>query len=246
MERQREINGPSDIPDTGDSNVRASWPTPTRPLPSFLAGDRRRVVAITSRFLFPTEEAFWNQVERIAYAGVDAFILREKDLSQENYQSYAKRFIGLCELGGTTPVIHSHLRVALEMRQRCIQMPLPLLEKAVDNHAFKLKADVMPYVGTSVHSREDAERTKDLPVSWLIASNIFPTDCKKGLPGRGLKFIWEMKEVRPDLPLIALGGIDEYNAGLALDAGADGVALMSGFMRSDNPERLVQTLRTLM
>ncbi|MDO4850330.1 MAG: thiamine phosphate synthase [Actinomycetota bacterium] len=208
--------------------------------PSFLAGDRPNVVAITSRFLLPDEDAFFHQVERIAASGVDAFILREKDLSHEEYLSLARRFCGICASAGCPAIMHSDIEAARKLGIMRVQLPLPLL---VDIHTSDKSLLEGLQVGTSVHSHEDALLTRELPVSWLIASNIFPTDCKKGLPGRGFGFLEDMRTTRPDIPLIGLGGIDEENAADVLAHGADGVALMSGFMRCDDPDTLVRQLR---
>ena len=208
--------------------------------PSFLAGDRPNVVAITSRFLLPDEDAFFHQVARIAVSGVDAFILREKDLAHGEYLALAKRFCEICDSAGCTAIIHSDLVAARELGIMRVQLPLPLL---VELHTSDKSLLDGLLIGTSVHSHEDALLTRELPVSWIIASNIFPTDCKKGLPGRGFGFLEDMRNTRPDIPLIGLGGIDEDNAADVLAHGADGVALMSGFMRCDDPDMLVRRLR---
>jgi thiamine monophosphate synthase len=285
------------------------------------------VVALTSRRLFSEADAFWAQCEAIAASGVDAFILREKDLNHTAYLAFAERFIDLCRVGGTTPILHGDLAAARSLSCNAIQIPLPRLlallmedqqpldysrDDPIRGHVdaettvahtprgtlhstttgaltrspeMPIAADVPTesmeivnaqdtsllnaastdsdarsrddtivslasydanlddmVVGTSVHSRDDAELSKRFPLSYLIASNIFVTDCKKGLPGRGIAFLEEMKSLRPDIPLIALGGIDEQNASMVLEHGADGVALMSGFMRSSDPASLVDHL----
>lgn len=244
---------------------------PTRPLPSFLAGGRRLLVAITSRFLFSDEESFWQQVRATASADIDAFILREKDLSPEEYERAARRFVKVCDECGTTPMIHSRPEVALRLGKPFVQMPLPLLKELSRDDDVRqgspcshrngaspaetvLRSESLSdekkrrtlLFGTSVHSAQDARDTRELPVSWVIASNVFPTDCKKGLPGRGLDFIASMKAIRPDLPVIGLGGIGLDNTASVVQSGADGVALMSGFMLSDDPASLANALRRAM
>lgn len=234
--------------------------------PSFPAADRPLVLAISSRFLFPDVDKFWTQVKRIASSDIDAFILREKDLVHDDYLSFAKRFIWICKDNDILPILHSDLKAASELGCNTIQMPLPLLlqiedrdlpdgkdqgeanaqaeDKALMPSSYRPKHPDLT-IGTSVHSKEDALTTKRLPVSWLIASNIFPTDCKRGLPGRGLGFLHDMREIRPDIPIIALGGIDENNAESVVENGADGIAMMSGFMQADDPVRLVEKLKSL-
>lgn len=59
---------------------------------------------------------------------------------------------------------------------------------------------------------------------------IFDTDCKKGLPGRGLQFLEEVcGAVHP--PVYAIGGITPENLLQALSAGAAEGCMMSLAMR---------------
>ena len=48
-----------------------------------------KVAAITNHELAPTN--YWDQLEQIAASDVDVIVLREKNLSEEEYTNYAKR-----------------------------------------------------------------------------------------------------------------------------------------------------------
>ena len=64
----------------------------------------------------------------------------------------------------------------------------------------------------------------------LFAGNIFETDCKKGLPGRGLSFLQEVcKQV--SIPVYGIGGITPDRMEQLLLAGASGGCMMSGFLK---------------
>ena len=53
---------------------------------------------------------------------------------------------------------------------------------------------------------------------------------EKGLPGRGLDFLGEVCRA-VDIPVYAIGGMNEKNAELAVNAGAEGICIMSSAMR---------------
>lgn len=82
----------------------------------------------------------------------------------------------------------------------------------------------------SVHSVEQAVRAQQLGADFLIAGHIFPTDCKPGLPPRGLEFLGQVCRA-VTIPVYAIGGITPENAPLAVKAGAAGVCIMSGAMK---------------
>lgn len=85
-------------------------------------------------------------------------------------------------------------------------------------------------LGTSIHSVEDAKEAGRLGADYVFAGNIFETDCKKGLPGRGLEFLENVcKEV--DIPVYAIGGITAEKMPQILGTGAAGGCMMSGFMQ---------------
>ena len=115
-------------------------------------------------------------------------------------------------------------------------MPLPLLE---ENPQIKQKAQLL---GVSVHSKEQAEKALALGADYLTAGHIFATDCKKGVPPRGLSFLKEICDLSP-VPVYAIGGITGENASLAAEKGAKGVCVMSGLMECENPYEYVKNFK---
>lgn len=84
-------------------------------------------------------------------------------------------------------------------------------------------------VGTSVHSLKQANLAMHLQADYMTAGHIFETDCKKGLPGRGLSFLSKVV-CKSEVPVYGIGGISADNAGQIMETGAAGVCIMSGFM----------------
>ena len=81
-----------------------------------------------------------------------------------------------------------------------------------------------------VHSLAEAREAEALGADYLFAGNIFETDCKKGLPGRGLSFLQEVcKQV--SIPVYGIGGITPDRMEQLLLAGASGGCMMSGFLK---------------
>ena len=61
-------------------------------------------------------------------------------------------------------------------------------------------------LGISIHSVEEAKEAEQLGASYLTAGHIYATDCKRGLPPRGLGFLKEVcREV--SIPVYGIGGI---------------------------------------
>ena len=86
-------------------------------------------------------------------------------------------------------------------------------------------------IGTSVHSVEDALEAQKLGATYITAGHIYATDCKKGLPPRGLDFLRDVCRA-VDIPVYAIGGIkiDQAQFTDILNCGAAGGCIMSGMM----------------
>ena len=75
------------------------------------------------------------------------------------------------------------------------------------------------------------EEAEQLGASYLTAGHIYATDCKRGLPPRGLGFLKEVcREV--SIPVYGIGGIkfDEEQWNDMKKCGAVGGCVMSGMM----------------
>lgn len=177
-----------------------------------------KLIAISNRAL--CRDDFVERIRKISALGIPV-ILREKDLSEKEYYQL------LCRVNVSKIAAHTYDSAARQFGCSRIHMPLPALER-VDVSDFES-------VGASVHSVEQAMRAVQLGASYLTAGHIFATDCKKGLPPRGVDLIREIK-ASVDVPVYAIGGITPQNVGEVISAGADGVCVMSGFMTCDNIE----------
>ena len=90
---------------------------------------------------------------------------------------------------------------------------------------------------STVHNEDDIKLLASLGISNLecvLISPIFPTPCKTGHPGIGVKNGQELlKQIQihyPQVQGIALGGIHEHNYQTCLQHSFAGVAIMSDFM----------------
>ena len=96
-------------------------------------------------------------------------------------------------------------------------------------------------LGASCHSPADAWEAQRLGYTYITAGHVFATDCKKGLPPRGLDFLREVCR-SVDIPVYAIGGIRPENMAAVRAAGAAGGCVMSGLMTCPDPRALLAAL----
>ncbi len=189
-----------------------------------------RMIAVSNRHYFDgepdPEAAFLNGIRHILLKAPRALILREKDLSPEAYALLAQKVLSLST--GIPIILHSFPQVAQQLGVKRIHLPLPLLQQMADTSDPLLS--FFSLIGTSVHSVSDAEAAVSCGAAYCLAGNIFETQCKIGLPGRGLEFLREVSG-RVRIPVYGIGGVNEENLPQLLNAGAAGGCMMSGFCR---------------
>ena len=88
----------------------------------------------------------------------------------------------------------------------------------------------------------DAAEAERLGCRYITLGHIFETDCKPGVPPRGLGLLREVCG-STQLPVLAIGGINVSNVGTVRAAGASGVCIMSGLMRCENVGEYLAALR---
>lgn len=186
--------------------------------------DNFKLVCVTARKLCGDD--FIKRLENIS-KNCDLIILREKDLTEEEYFSLAEKFLNVCSNGMATLVLHCFWKKALELHHDKIHLSLKdFRENPIVREKFSL-------VGVSVHSLEEAKEAEALGADYVTAGHIFETDCKKGLKGRGLEFLRQVSQ-GVSIPVYAIGGISTENMEQVREAGANGVCIMSGFMKADD------------
>lgn len=181
-------------------------------------------ICVTNRTL--CRDDFLTRIDHIAKKGVaDAILLREKDLTEREYLELAEKVLSICKSHNRRCILHTYYKAAKELGCKEIYLPLPLLQKMREEGAKQW----FTTVGTSVHSLKQANLAMHLQADYMTAGHIFETDCKKGLPGRGLSFLSKVV-CKSEVPVYGIGGISADNAGQIMETGAAGVCIMSGFM----------------
>lgn len=181
------------------------------------------IIAVTSRHL--CSRPFLEQIRRVCSYHPKAVLLREKDLSEQEYTILAVTVMEICKTYQVPCILHTYFSAAKTLHCPAIHLPLPLLRLYHD----QLKE--FDFIGSSVHSLEEAKEAQSLGVSYLTAGHIYETNCKKGVPARGLSFLRSICS-NVSVPVYGIGGIklDKNQLDEVIKQGAAGGCIMSGMM----------------
>jgi thiamine-phosphate pyrophosphorylase len=176
---------------------------------------------VTDRLVAGGEDALVRAVEAAVDGGVNAVQLREKDLAPSELLPLARRVRHVTE-GRALFVVNGPLSVALDVGADGIHAP-----------EFTV-APPPPWIytwGRSVHSPEGARRAISEAAHYTIAGPVFQTPSHPRATPAGLGLIRDVSSLSR-MPVIAIGGINRNNLRDVIQAGADGVAVVSAVLSS--------------
>lgn len=190
------------------------------------------IICVTQRRLC---RDFIYQLELIARAHPRQIILREKDMMPGDYEALLLQCRKICDRHEVPLFAHTFIDAARRSRVKKIHLPLPQLK------ALGHRPDGFEIVGTSIHAPEEALMAEALGADYVTAGHIFATDCKRGLPGRGLDFLRDVCG-STSLPVYAIGGITPQNMPEIMATGAVGGCMMSSLMTAEDPAEFLAEL----
>lgn len=189
------------------------------------------ILCITSRTL--CREDFLTRLDRIAAARPAGIILREKDLPEGEYRALAARALTVCRRRGVPCILHSFPQIAEDLGADGLHLPLPALRALPPERRRTFRM-----LGASCHSAEEAAEAERLGCACITAGHVFSTNCKPGLPPRGLGFLRAVCRA-VNVPVWAIGGVAPDNFPAVLAAGARGGCVMGALMTCPDPAALL-------
>ncbi|WP_079480434.1 thiamine phosphate synthase [Halobacillus salinus] len=98
-------------------------------------------------------------------------------------------------------------------------------------------------IGLSVSNETELANSEIDYVDYLGAGPIYPTATKEDAKESvGTDWIRRIKIVHPTIPVVGIGGIDPTNASNVIEAGADGVAVISAITKAVDIKEAVRQI----
>ncbi|MBR8463957.1 thiamine phosphate synthase [Campylobacter sp. faydin G-24] len=201
---------------------------------------------------------FFLRIQKLCVANVDAIVLRQKEFCVAEFRELAHLVNEICAEFNVEFVINQYFDVACELKSSfwMTSKQLNLLSSSDLSDEYGLSLDKFiqfkrescdkniiiqnsykQNIYAPAHSISQA-KLASMFADILVASHIFYTDCKTSEAPKGINLIKDIKAVSHK-SIYALGGINELNFKDTLEAGADGVCIMSLAMQCENEYELV-------
>ncbi|MEK4466803.1 MULTISPECIES: thiamine phosphate synthase [Bacillus] len=165
--------------------------------------------------------------------GITIFQLREKGegaLTGEKRIDFAKELQALCKEYGVPFIVNDDVELALELDADGVHVGQD--DEGITSVREKMGDKI---VGVSTHTIEEARWAIENGADYLGVGPIFPTSTKKDTKAvqgtEGLKYF---REQEITIPIVGIGGITIENTASVIEAGADGVSVISAISLAES------------
>ncbi|WP_155592752.1 thiamine phosphate synthase [Lysinibacillus cavernae] len=199
-------------------------------------------------FIMGTNNVFHQEpitvLEKALKAGITMFQFREKGpqaLTGFAYEQFARQCQKLCKQYNVPFIVNDDIDLAVRISADGVHIGQDDLHVAI----ARKKIENM-ILGVSVHSHEELQTAIAHHADYVGIGPIFATTSKSDAqPPCGTYFLQQAHNLHPELPIVAIGGINCTNAHIVLQAGADGVAVISAICKSEDVEQTVSSFTSL-
>ncbi len=184
------------------------------------------------------EDKYLNFIKVCAKSGITSVQLREKNIPYESLLKFGKMLKETLLAFNIALIINDNVDLALELDADGVHLG------QTDGDIMAVRKILGPnkIIGISINSLDQLYAANLLPVNYAGCGAIFPTKNKSDVATiwgiEGLKQLSALSKH----PLVAIGGIDEYNASEVMRAGADGIAAIGAFHDAMDPEATTKKL----
>jgi len=198
-----------------------------------------RVYLITDRRQAPGGDIL-RAVEGALDGGIRAVQLREKDLPGKELYLLAGRMRELTARHGARLLINDRVDVALAVGADGVHLGVSSLPASAARTLLGEEA----LIGCSTHGARELREAATQGADFATFGPVYPTPSKAvyGPPVGVTAFCEACRGTA--IPVFALGGVGPHNAGEAMEAGAFGIALISGVVAASDPRGAAAELIT--
>lgn len=185
-----------------------------------------------------TDEIFYERIENALRNGVTIVQLREKNLDTETLIEYGKKLKKITDAHNVPLIIDDNIEAALEIDAHGVHLGSEDMDIANARRILGNKK----IIGATVKTVETGIKAKAAGADYFGVGAIFPTKTKVKTiltPINRLNEIFEATQI----PIVAIGGLDESNIESLRGSKAEGVAVVRAIMDSDDAGSSAKLLR---
>ena len=175
--------------------------------------------------------------------GITFFQFREKGqgakVGEQKYE-LARQLMEICRVNQVPFIVNDDVELALALDADGIHVG----QDDGDLTAIRKKIGQGKILGISTHNVEEALEAVRIGADYIGVGPMFFTSTKEDIEEvKGPSVITTIRKAGVTLPIVGIGGISSENAQVVVEAGADGIAVISAISKAPSPKEAVIELK---
>ena len=197
---------------------------------------------VTDRKIFSDKTSFINAIEDALRGGVRAIQLREKDLNTKDLLELAYKMRELTKKYHAKLFINDRVDIALAVDADGVHIG----QKSIPAHAVRKIVQEKLLIGVSTHSLDEALEAERDGADFITLGPIYetPSKLKYGKP-IGVNTL-EIVKSHVSIPVFGIGGMKLDKVRELMETGADGIALISAILASEDIKKTTEDFLRLL
>ncbi|WAT80581.1 thiamine phosphate synthase [Bacillus safensis] len=183
-------------------------------------------------------------VKEAIQGGITMFQFREKGekaLQGEEKKQLARQIQALCQEANVPFIVNDDVQLALDLDADGVHVGQE------DTNANDVRQRIgNKILGVSTHNLNEVKQAIKDGADYVGMGPVYPTETKKDTRSvQGVSLITEVRSHGLQIPIVGIGGIAYDNAAPVIQAGADGVSIISAISQSVDPKKAAEELKSL-
>ncbi|MCY7777109.1 thiamine phosphate synthase [Bacillus haynesii] len=180
-------------------------------------------------------------IEQALKGGATLFQFREKGegaLKAGDQKAFAQQVQALCKQFNVPFIINDDVELVLEIDADGVHIGQD------DDKAADVRARIGDKIlGVSAHTLEEVLKAEKDGADYIGAGPVYPTETKRDTKAvQGVSLIQEIHRQGIGIPVVGIGGITVENCTPVIEAGADGISVISAISKAADPKQAAKAL----
>ncbi|MFJ6206008.1 thiamine phosphate synthase [Bacillus pumilus] len=183
-------------------------------------------------------------VKEAIQGGITMFQFREKGdgaLQGEEKKQLARQLQVLCQKANVPFIVNDDVQLAIDLDADGVHVGQE------DTNAEDVRQRIgNKILGVSTHNLDEVKQAMKDGADYVGMGPVYPTETKKDTRSvQGVSLITEVRRHGLHIPIVGIGGITYDNAAPVIQAGADGISIISAISQSADPKKAAEKLKAL-
>ncbi|MBK4213557.1 thiamine phosphate synthase [Bacillus pumilus] len=165
----------------------------------------------------------------------------EKTLQSDEKKQLARQIQALCQEANVPFIVNDDVQLAIDLDADGVHVGQE------DTNAKDVRERIgNKILGVSTHNLDEVKQAMKDGADYVGVGPVYPTETKKDTRSvQGVSLITEVRRHGLQIPIVGIGGITYDNAAPVIQAGADGISIISAISQSADPKKAAEELKSL-